>query len=276
MEDEIKEHNKHLYFHVGLAKTGSTYLQNKFFHKLSGLRYIHTSKFYKYNEYVKKYKDLPLLFSREFDRQFHRETLKIAQKYPQAKILIVLRSNEQWIASQYRRYVKNGGSVDIEDFIDVQNNKGLWKIEDARFLDKLEFLIENFKEKPLILFYNEFKKDPYHTFDRIAQYTNSSYKKESVSLNPKHKSYSEKQLLFLKKHTKRWYKKGPYHTGSKDISWWKFRSRWLILHIGLYLAKILPLKYDEQLIPEESLKKMKDFFSSDWNKCKVFAEKHSA
>lgn len=276
MAEELKENKKQLYFHIGLAKTGSTYLQNKFFNKLSGIQYIHTSKFYKYNEYIERYKDQPLLFSREFDRQFFKETLKIAQLYPYAKIIIVLRSNEQWIASQYRRYVKNGGSVSIDEFIDIQNDTGLWKIRDAQFLDKLEFLTEHFEQKPLILFYYEFKKYPYLTFDRIAQFTNSSYKKESVSLNPKHKSYSEKQLLFLKNLTKRWYKKGPYHTGSKDISWWKFRSRWLILHIGLYLAKILPLKYDEQLIPKESLKKMKEFYSSDWNKCKEFAEKHSA
>jgi hypothetical protein len=276
MFKEIMEHKRDLYFHLGLAKTGSTYLQNKFFNRLKGIKYIHTSRFYKYNKHIDKYHIGPLLFSREFDRQFEIETKKIADKYPEAKIIVVLRSNEQWIASQYKRYVKNGGSATFEKFIDIKENSGVWKIEDALFIHKLEFLRNHFINKPLILFYNNFKDDPYSFFDKIAKYTKTNYNKDSVSLSPKHKSYSEKQLLFLRKKNKKYFKKDPYYSRTKKLPWLSSKARSLILHMGLYIAAILPLKFDEKLISSELLKKYKAFFQEDWEACKQFAKQYSA
>lgn len=271
MQGNIKE----LYFHVGLAKTGSTYLQNKFFHKLKGIKYIHTSKFKHYNDIIKSCKEKKLLFSREFDRQFFNETLKIAEKYPYAKIIIFLRSNEQWIASQYRRYVKNGGSEPFNNFINIKTNKGIWKIEDAMFLPKLKFLKRHFNNAPLILFYEEFKENPHKTFQKIADYTNSSYNENTVDLKAKHKSYSDKQLLFVRKITRYFYKKRSSEFINDKESWLKFRTRWIILHIILYIAKILPAD-NNILIPENQAEEYKMFYEKDWLACKEYAEKHSA
>ena len=37
--------NKNIYFHVGLAKSGSTFLQKNFFPKLQNIKYISTHKY---------------------------------------------------------------------------------------------------------------------------------------------------------------------------------------------------------------------------------------
>ncbi|NOZ36150.1 MAG: hypothetical protein GXO80_12750 [Chlorobi bacterium] len=275
VEEKSTKVIKELFFHVGLAKTGSTFLQNRFFHKLKGIRYIHTSKFYRYNSIIKQSNENQLLFSREFDRQFFDETLKIAEKYPYAKIIIVLRSNEKWIASQYRRYVKNGGSRSFENFINIKTNKGIWKIEEALFLPKLKFLTRHFNNPPLILFYEEFKENPHKVFRKIADYTNSDYDKNSINLKPKHKSYSDKQLLFIRKLTRKFYKKDPYEFTDKEVTWLKYRSRWFLLHIFLYLAKFIPMRFEEELISKKQLLEYESFYRKDWEQCLEFTKENS-
>jgi hypothetical protein len=265
-----------LYFHVGLAKTGSTYLQNRFFDKLKGVRYIHTSKYFKYPKIIENNIDDNLLFSREFDRQFETEVGKIAGKYPDAYIIVVLRSNEQWIASQYRRYVKNGGSELFEDFIDIKNDKGVWKIKDAEYIHKLEYITKHFKNKPLILIYDDLKKDPHSFFRKIAEYCEADYNEDNVNLKPKHKSYTDKQLLFLRNLTQRFYKKEPYNYKTSDLNWFKVRGRMLKMYIALYLAKILPIKYDKKLIDSDILQIYKEYYIQDWEKCKKYKEDFSA
>jgi hypothetical protein len=262
---------KTLYFHVGLSKTGSTYVQNKFFHKLKGIKYIHTSKFYAYDKIIVECKENKLLFSREFDRQFEREVSKLAAKYPHAKIIVVLRSTEQWIASQYRRYVKNGGYAHFEDFIDIRDDKGIWKIKDAYFFPNLIYLKENFVNPPLVLFYEELKQDPHAFFMKIVNYTETNYNKEQISLSAKHKSYSDKQLLFVRNITQKLKIEDHYKRTDAKLSWFTYRRRWLVLHLALYLAKLIPLKYKTELIPINLLSEYKEFYKEDWNKCLEFS-----
>ncbi len=273
--ENTNNQQKTLFFHVGLSKTGSTYVQNKFFHKLKGIRYIHTSKYFSYDKIIEESREEKLLFSREFDRQFEREVSKIAEKYPYAKIIIVLRSNEQWIASQYRRYVKNGGYADFDKFIDIKSDNGIWKIKDANFYPNLLFIEKYFTNKPLVLFYEDLKNDPHLFFEKIMIFTDTTYDKKEISLSSKHKSYSDKQLMFVKKITRRLSVSDHYKVAEEKMTWFRYRKRWLVLHLALYLAKILPLKYKDELIPEAFLTEYKAFYHDDWNKCIEFAKKCS-
>ncbi len=271
--ENMYDSTKSLFFHVGLSKTGSTYLQNKFFHHLKGIKYIHTSKYKRYNKIIRESQEDKLLFSREFDRQFETEMLKIAQHYPSAKIIIVLRSTEHWIASQYRRYVKNGGYASFENFIDINTDTGIWKIKDANFYPHLLFIEEHFIHKPLLLFYDELKQNPYNFFNKIADYTGTSFEDKSISLTSKHKSYSDKQLLFVRNITEKLKISDHYKFNDHKLSWFKYRKRWLVLHLALYLAKILPLNYKSELISVNSLNRYKEFFKEDWNKCLEYSNK---
>ena len=61
--------NKRIYFHVGLAKTGSTFLQNNFFPNLQNIKYISTHKYRKCIDIINKTNYDSYLISREFNAE---------------------------------------------------------------------------------------------------------------------------------------------------------------------------------------------------------------
>ena len=118
--------NKEIYFHVGLAKTGSTFLQKNFFPYLKNIKYISTHDYINSIDIINKTNYKSYLISREFDKQFEREIKKFISYFPDTKIIVVFRRHDQWIASQYKRAVKNGWHWDFKNYYNINNN-GIWK-----------------------------------------------------------------------------------------------------------------------------------------------------
>ncbi len=90
---------KTIYFHVGLGKTGSTYLQNRFFTKLKGIHYIHTSRYRNSPALIQASDEHKFLVSREFDQQLEEECRFFSKIFPTAKVIVFLRRHDSWIAS---------------------------------------------------------------------------------------------------------------------------------------------------------------------------------
>jgi hypothetical protein len=144
---------KQILFHVGLAKTASTWLQQKVFPKFHGIYYVKNTSYHRYASIINQSRHPKYLVSREFDRQLEREVSRFAALYPEAHPFIVLRRHDSWIASQYRRRMKNGFGLPFEDFIDLDRDQGCWKQSDLYLLPKLHILERYFSQKPLDLFY---------------------------------------------------------------------------------------------------------------------------
>lgn len=259
-----------LYFHVGLGKTGTTYLQYHFFPKLRGLRYIQRTRYKEYHSIIRNSKNEKLFFSREFDRQLEREVEGFAQHYPDTHAIIILRSPESWIASQYRRFVKNGFSGSFQDLIDVETDRGSWSREELLFSRKIEALDENFRKEPLVLLYDDLKKDPYAFFDRIASYCGVSYEREAIDLSPSHRSYNERQLKVMKRSAEKLsLGSRPERSRIKALKRIQEWSRRLLCYSILYSSILLPDSRipDGPLIPDAELEKVKDFAAADWQNC---------
>ncbi|MFC2130098.1 sulfotransferase domain-containing protein [Bacteroidota bacterium] len=267
--------NKEIFFHVGLGKTATTFLQYKVFPKFKGVYYIQRTKYKKSIQIIQKTNYDKYFVSNEFDRQFEREVTNFAKYYPDAKIIIVLRRHDSWIASQYRRFVKNGFDKPFEQFIDIDNDKGKWKQRDLYYFSKLQMIQELFSVKPLVLFYDELKKEPMSFIDRIVKYMNVTFDETDISLTRKHISYNEKQLKVRRSVNK--YFHG--HVKESKNSFIKLLQRLFIImptrYIILYFALLVPNRFvkKEPLTSKEYLDKIRNYFDDDWNKCLDFAEK---
>ena len=272
-----KRNDFELFCHVGLGKTASTYLQYKFFPRLKGIHYIQRTRYNRFDKIIAHTKHNKYLVSREFDRQFGREVRKIAEKYPGANIIIVLRRNDSWIASQYRRYVKNGGLQPFEDFVDLENDAGLWKQKDIYFYPMLRLVKDLFKNPPLVIFHDELKRDPYGFFDKLAMYMGADYDKNRIDVHPSHKSYTDKQLKILWRINRKVFGKDFKGSENKVRHYIRFRSRWLLNHLILYVAALLPesLAGADPLIPYEHLEKIRKHYTDDWKRCQEFAKAYS-
>lgn len=265
---------KELYFHVGLGKTASTYLQYRFFPFLKGITYIQRTRYRNFQKHIEAANAERIFISNEFDRQLEKECNRFAAVYPEAKTIIILRRQDSWIASQYRRSVKNGASLSFEEYIDLDSNSGEWKIEDLYFFDKLKFLEKTFNSTPLVLFHDDLRKHPGEFFDAIAQFTGSTYDIQDIDLNPKHKSYSEKQLKFIRKVGKTLFAFKSSYSSNYYIRKVQRFFKMLVRYSVLFIGKILPEKYIENgpLIEPELLSKVKDFYAEDWEKCRKYAK----
>lgn len=272
--------NKEIYFHVGLAKTGSTFLQKNFFPYLKNIKYVSTHDYINSIDIINKTNYKSYLISREFDKQFEREIKKFISYFPDTKIIVVFRRHDQWIASQYKRAVKNGWYLDFKNYYNI-NNKGIWKNSDLTYMNKLKIIKKYSKSKPLILKFEELKKDPFNYLNKISNYTDSKYLKTEISLKTVHKSYSEKQLIFLKKFCKIFKKTPPIYYDYQEITldktisntnrikhWLFYRPWWLLFHLVMYTSLLIPksLIVKNSLINKNDLAEIKNKFKEDWKK----------
>lgn len=251
-----------IYFHVGLGKTGTKYLQFDFFPKLKGINYIPMTKFKKSKEIIKKKGNGKFLVSRECDERFEEMIKGFAEDFPFTKVIMVLRRQDEWLYSQYKRMIKNGRRMNFNELFNFENT-GYFKIDDLYFYKKIELVEKTFKEKPLVLIYDEFKENPEKFLDKIAKFTGTNYDKSKISFKRRHSSYGEKELNLLYKLTKRI---DLRPRGFLKKYFYVYPIRYLILYIGKYIPNFLISK--KLSFPcKEELEKIRKFYEEDWNRC---------
>ena len=118
----MKASQQEIYFHVGLAKTATTFLQYKVFPNFKNIHYLQRTHYKHFRKSIEQAKADKIFISNEFDRQLEKEADNFSSYYPQAKPIIVLRRHDSWIASQYRRAVKNGNTNSFYEFIDLETS----------------------------------------------------------------------------------------------------------------------------------------------------------
>lgn len=109
--------------------------------------------------------DKPVLLSREglsgqiwahHDTR-ERSVSRLAQLFPNARIILSLRKHSKYIASVYCQYLHRGGHLKFDKFFDPHGNTGYMKIDDFRFDLKLEAVQQHFGRSPFVFFQEELR-----------------------------------------------------------------------------------------------------------------------
>ncbi len=210
--------------------------------------------------------------SREFDRQLESEIKWFTRTFPETRIILLLRRHDSWIASQYRRHVKNGFFREFQEFIDIDEDRGYWKTRELRFYPMVQIIEKYTVHKPLVLFYEDLIRDPIGLVIKISQYTDTSFSKNKISLDRVHKSFSDKQLKFLRSFCRRYIRYFPKEYPNRLKHWLLFRPWWAFFHLILYISALFPESWisKDVLIKNSDLTMIKDYFEEDWRAVKEY------
>lgn len=258
-----------IYFHVGLGKIASKYMQQKVFPRMRGICYIPSRKYYRIFRELEATREPSILISREFDQQFAAEVKQFASKYPGTHAILFLRRHDSWIASQYRRFAKNGFTGSFSDFIDPELDGGRFRMEDLEFGNKIQLLESVFTTKPLIIIYDDFLKDPGATILKIAAYCNAAIDISKLNFKKVHPSYNEKQIKYMQR-IAGYIPVNVESLPKNRILFFLARLPVLLLrYCILYTALLLPAAWvnKKPLIPPNRLEKIRMRTQADWEYC---------
>lgn len=184
-----------LFLHVGLHRTATTFLQRQIFPFWPGIEYL--GKPWPVSPSVSRElllrifaagEQTRLLYSSEalagpLTPQFgvrreevaenwilvqERALAALGERLPEARILIGFRHHEGFLSSLYRVYLRNGGTVRIEEFFDPQNDEGIIKHEDLLFERRLRVIDRFFEREPFVFFYDDLIQRPDEIFEAMA------------------------------------------------------------------------------------------------------------
>ncbi len=274
----MNEKQKEIFFHVGTGKTGTTYLQYRVFPKFKNIYYIQRTRYKKSKEIIRNTNYDRYLLSREFDQQMEREVKWFAADFTDTTAIIVFRRHDSYIASQYRRFVKNGFTGKFTDFFDLENDNGYFKQKDLDYFSQIQLLEQSFAKKPIVLFYEDMRQNPETFIENLANRLKVSVDIKSLNLNRKHSSYSEKQLKGMIRLGKRinLQKRRITQNGFLHFLWKLYMGA--VRYTVLFLLRILPENSqhkEKPLISPEELEKVKQFYTPDWEKCREYANSNA-
>lgn len=258
-----------IYFHLGLPKTASTFVQQEIFPNLTDVTFYRKHKFNTYKNLHKTELSGKYLFSSEKDRKLEKTVDEISKLFPFAKIILVFRRHNDWILSKYKYYIRKHGYKSFEEFFDIESNKGLWKREELLYRNKIEYVEKHFKSKPLILTFDHFKRNPEGFLEKITKYLNSSFQPNTKKRKIVKKAFKKKQLIIIRKFNRIFrYKKA--HSNSKILNRIHYKYWEFSLHIVAFLSLFLPeivTKKTPLIKNDQILEKIRKYYEDDWEYC---------
>lgn len=278
---QLKETNfsdVEIFFHIGIERTGTKYLQKKVFPNYKSVHFINKNQYLKAKEIILKKEYPRYLVSMELSLNDHFETeiSDFMDTFPNTKIIMVFRPIGKWMVSHYKRIVKNGVNIEFSDLWSVDND-AWYTPKELFFMKKLQFLESKIIQKPLFLLYEELKHQPLLYLEKLAIYVGEDFNASEQDLNYVHSSYSTKQLIALK-----WVMNyvqiariKPYE--NKIANWLHRLKVDSVRYVTMFIAKVLPQKIfeDKELIEKEDIEYIHHYYAKDWSETLEYVKEYS-
>ena len=264
-----------IFFHLGMPKVASTYLQRIIFPKLKNAQFYKKRKFLEYKRIDSTKLDTNIIFSSEKDRELKDALDDILRIHPEAKVILLLRSHEDWILSRYKYHIRKFGSYSFKEFIDIDSNLGYWKTEELLFSRKIEYILSHSKHSPLILNYDLLKSSPDIFVKKICDYIGATIDPTAKINVVVKKAFNEKQLLLLRKFNSI-YSYTELETKYRLINRIHYRYREYLLHIMAFIFRFFPTSFSTgPLVEKNELGRIKEYYKDDWELCLKYMDEYS-
>jgi hypothetical protein len=267
-----------VFIHVGLPKTGSTFLQRVCFPAFTGI------DCYRGTDTIKKYiwnagSDKLLLSHEAFSgapiktvsegpkgwlvSRSHR-LKNLSDLWPDANIIVVVRRHGEWLSSMYRQYLHQGGISLYKDFFDTESDQ-LVERGGLIYKDMVVALQSYFSGKILFLNYEGLRKDPNETLYCLAEFIGCGLTGPITSqeVNPSVKRLQARILRRLN-----YFHESRYDEPTKPIF---KRSSGFLMYYGLLPIQRLrrrPFKFLSSLgrdvVEQDQIDKANAYYRQDW------------
>jgi len=156
--------------HLGLSKTGTTFLQKNVFPFLDGVEFFDNNEFRISSALSREKVNLisDETFSNDylwFDNAGRFEVAdRLYRLFPDAKVMVFVRDVESFKRSMYKEYVLWGGSLGFDSWVKwcLLSNPGIFDFE--RYVTYLKKLFD----QVLVVDYDDFKKDNQSVISRVC------------------------------------------------------------------------------------------------------------
>ena len=135
-----------IFYHVGLGEGSvDTHPRTQGLSQAANIRYVPRDRYRGYQKLIERTQDRRYLISREAAYRLTQRLEEFAAFKADARVILVLRRHDRWIASHYRRYLKNGGSMEFERYA-IRDSPAplIWGERQMRFMPMIEAIESRF------------------------------------------------------------------------------------------------------------------------------------
>ena len=200
-----------IYLHIGLQKTGTSFLQHHYFPKVENVNYFNYLNFKHFG--LREMRDIHLISheglcgvpwnqdwrngknnNHHWKESFNSSIHTLKAFFPEAHIVITFRRHGDLLLSLYKQYLHEGGILQFSSFYD---ENGIIRDVDLNFEYRINLLKKNF-EKVDVLNFEKFKKEgPKYFTSYFSEIGFDEVKMDNFS--KQNKSISGKKLELLRR-----------------------------------------------------------------------------